>query len=433
MVRFLKRVVIAVGVGIVSLMSAPASAFAVAQDSLLASAEAFSRDRNTSVQERPRPEYEARGLRGPGVVFFPRIEVATDTTNNLYASANGPVRDVAVRMGPELSVESDAPNHAWTAYVRGRMQRYADNRDENTDAFSAGAVARIDLTRQMHLSLGADRARGFEPRSATTAAPEAVKPTKVSETKVYAVGARASGRVKLSGRADWRVVDYDDNETRGGVLIDQDARDRRIASVSGRVDWAVSPDTAVFVQATGNRRAYARSAGPMSDRRSKGAEILAGASFDIAATVRGEIAAGYVEQDFEATAYDDVSGLGARGRIEWFPSGLTTVEFAAGRTVEDTPELGASAFVADTASIGVDHELLRNVILDAHLTWTRDAYAGIDREDTRLDAKVGVTYLVQRNLGLNASAQRLDVRSAGAARDRDFNIASLAFSVVVQV
>ncbi|MBU2289296.1 MAG: outer membrane beta-barrel protein [Gammaproteobacteria bacterium] len=105
---------------------------------------------------------------------------------------------------------------------------------------------------------------------------------------------------------------------------------------------------------------------------------------------------------------------------------------AAGRTVEDTPVVGAGAYVANSASFSVDHELLRNVILNARLFWSRDDYEGVDREDTRVGANIGGTYLINRNLGINASFSTLDTQSDGAARDLDFTVNKLAIALVAQ-
>ena len=109
-----------------------------------------------------------------------------------------------------------------------------------------------------------------------------------------------------------------------------------------------------------------------------------------------------------------------------------TITVAAGRTIEDTPTTGVGGYLASSGSIGVDHELLRNVILNARVTFGRDEYEGIDREDTRVGLSVGGTYLINRNLGVNASLSSLDTQSSGANRDQDFTVNKLAIALVAQ-
>lgn len=398
-----------------------------------ASVDNFSRNRNTSVAARPRPDFEAPGMRAGAFLVYPRIELAAETNDNIYATNANTVDDTILHVRPELSIESDWSQNLLTAYVRGSVNRYADNEDENTEEYAFGGTGRIDVTRLSNIGFGADYISSFEPRTAPSAARNAVEPTALDTAQAYVSGSRSAGYLKLSGRADWRSLDYEDGRTGAGAVIDQDARDRDVVSVTGRVDFAVSPDTAFFVQATGNERTYDIASTRLAPNRdSSGSEVLAGANFELSSTVRGEIAAGYIEQNFDEAAFDDVSGFGARAQLEWFPSELTTINVAAGRTVEDTPTAGVGAFVANSASVGVDHELLRNVILNGRLTWSRDDYQGIDREDTRVGVNVGATYLINRNLGVNATYSSLDTQSDGAARDQDFTVNKLAIALVAQ-
>lgn len=393
----------------------------------------FSRNRNTSVQQRSRPDYEAPGIRAGAFLVYPRLELSAERDDNIYATETAETDDTIVHAKPELSIESNWSQNFLSAYARGAFNRYSDNTDENTEEYGVGTVGRIDVSRQSNIGFGADYNSSFEPRTAPSAPRNAVEPTALDTAQAYISGSRAAGYVKLSGRADWRALDYEDGRTGLGTVIEQDNRDRSVASLSGRIDVAVSPDSAFFFQATGNERSYdVASTTLVPNRDSSGAEFLFGANFELSAVVRGEIAAGYIQQSFDESAFDDVEGFGARAQLEWFPSELTTVNVAAGRTVEDTPVAGVGAYVANTASLGIDHELLRNVILNARVTWGRDDYEGVDREDTRIGVNLGGTYLINRNFGVNATLSSVDTQSDGAARDQDFTVNKLAVALVAQ-
>lgn len=393
----------------------------------------FSRNRNTSVQQRSRPDYEAPGIRAGAFLVYPRLELSAERNGNIYAAATAETDDTILRAKPELSIESNWSQNFLSAYARGAFNRYSDNTDENTEEFGVGTAGRIDVSRQSNIGFGADYNSSFEPRTAPSAPRNAVEPTALDTAQAYVSASRAAGYVKLSGRAGWNTFDYVDGRTGLGTVVEQDNRDRSVASLSGRVDFAVSPDTAFFFQATGNERSYDVASTTLAPNRdSSGSEFLFGANFELSAAVRGEIAAGYIQQSFDEAAFDDVDGFGARAQLEWFPSELTTVNVAAGRTVEDTPVAGVGAYTANAASIGVDHELLRNVILKGQVTWGRDDYQGVDREDTRVGVNLGGTYLINRNLGVNATWSSIDTQSDGAARDQDFTVNKLAIALVTQ-
>lgn len=439
MFHVLKSIAVSVSAGSLAIVSGAANAQIVptAGGQLARTEDAavdnFSRSRNTSVAQRVRPDYEALGVRAGAFLVYPRLELSAETHDNIYATGAGEVDDTILHVRPELVLESGWSRNFLSAYVRGSINRYADNEDENTEEFGVGTAGRLDATRQSSIGFGADYLSTVEPRTAPSAPRNALAPTELDTAQTYVSASRSSGHVKLTGRADWRAFDYADGRDGLGAVIDQDNRDRDVASVSGRVDFAISPDTAFFFQATGNERTYdVASTAAAPNRDSSGSEFLFGANFELSAVVRGEIAAGYIEQDFDEAAFDDVEGFGARAQLEWFPSELTTVNVAVGRSVEDTPLTGVGAFVSSTAGIGVDHELLRNFILNARLTWSRDEYEGVDREDTRLGASIGGTYLINRNLGVNASFSTLDTESTGAARDQDFGVNRLAIALVAQ-
>ncbi|MBX9615178.1 MAG: outer membrane beta-barrel protein [Caulobacteraceae bacterium] len=436
MFRVLKHVAVTVSAGSLALVCGAAVAqtasgsLAGARD---ASVDNFSRNRNTSVAQRSRPDYEAPGIRAGAFLVYPRLELSGERNDNIYATSANEVDDTILHVRPELAFESDWSQNFLTAYVRGALNRYSDNEDENTEEFGVGGSGRIDVTRLSNLGFGADYNSSFEPRTAPSAPRNAVEPTPLKTAQAYISGSRSAGYLKLTGRADWRSFDYEDGRTGLGTVIDQDARDREVVSLSGRIDLAVSPDTAFFFQATGNDRTYdIGSTVLVPARNSKGSEYLFGANFELGAVARGEIAAGYIEQSFDEAAFDDVEGFGARAQLEWFPSELTTVNVAAGRTIEDTPVVGVGAFVSNTASLGIDHELLRNVILNARVTWGRDEYEGIDREDTRTGLNIGGTYLINRNFGVNATLSSIDTKSEGANRDQDFTVNKLIVALVSQ-
>ena len=409
------------------------SSAAVAQSAADAAVDNFTRNRNTSVQQRSRPDYDAPGLRAGAFMVYPRLEVQAEHNSNIYATATNEVDDTIFHVRPELSIESGWSQNSLSAYVRGSLNRYVDNDSENVDEFSTGGNGRIDVARLTSIGFGGNFTSSFEPRTAPDAAANAVEATKLDTAQAYVSGTRSAGYLKVSGRADWRSYNYQDGMTLAGTLIEQDTRDRDVVSASGRVDLAISPDTAFFVQATGNERSYDLASTALApNRNSTGAEYLLGANFEVSALVRGEVAVGYYEQDFDEIIYDDTSGYAARAQMEWFPSGLTTVNLAVGRTVEDSATPGVGAFVSTNLSLGLDHELLRNVILNLRTGWGEDAYEGIDRDDRRLTASLGATYLINRRLGVNATVSTLDTQSKGANRDSDFTVNKLAISLVTQ-
>lgn len=393
----------------------------------------FARDRNVSVRERPRPEYEALGLSVGTFALYPVLQIDAEHNDNIFAVETGPDSDWIVRIKPELSLESGWSRHALGLYARGHIARYQDFDDENFEDWSVGATGRLDISRAANIAFGYDHSSLTEPRTSSNAPAATREPVSYDLDAGFLAATRTSGRLKLSGRADVRTYDYEDALTVFDVVVDQDNRDRTITSLTGRADVAISPATALFVQATTNTRDYETAASIIEPARdSDGYEILAGANFELGAVMRGEIAAGYISQDFDDVVYKDIDGFGARAQLEWFPTQLTTVTGSASRTIEDSGLSGSGGYLSTAVGARVDHELMRNVLLNAEVSLSRDEYDDIDREDERLQASIGGTYLINRNLGVSLSAGRFEQTSDGLGAGAEFEVNRVTATLVAQ-
>jgi len=397
------------------------------------SGDLFARDRSVAVRDRPRPEYEALGLPVGTFTAYPRLQVDAEYNDNIFAVTSGADSDFIARLRPEVSLESGWSRHSLGAYARATITRYTDFDGENFEDFGVGASGRLDITRASNIAAGVDYASLTEPRTSSNAPASTREPIAFDLASAYLAGTQVRGRTKLSARGDVRQFDYEDGLTLAGVVVDQDNRDRTISSLTGRGDYAISPDTAVFAQVTGNARDYDTATSVLLPARdSEGYEVLVGANFEVGALSRGEIAVGYISQTFDAATYDEISGFGARAQLEWFPSELTTVTATGSRTIEDAGIAGTGGYLSSSVGVQVDHELLRNVLLNAGLTFSRDEYEGIDREDDRLQASVGGTYLLNRTFGISLAASHFEQSSNGTGGGSDFDVNRLSLSLVAQ-
>jgi hypothetical protein len=400
----------------------------------------FRRDRNVSVLERPHPGYEALGVNLGGFMLWPKVTALTEYNDNVFATGLDQVDDVVFQVKPQLTLTSDWPRHWFQAHASGTINRFASETDQNSNDYSFGADGRLDILRTAHLTGGLDVSRLTEPRtSAGTEGQPA--PVQYRQTTVYVSGDRTFNRLKLSGRLQWTKYDY--LEIAGN--FPQQDQDRQVTVVTGRADYAVTPDTAVFVEITGNDRNYRLSSSPLVDgapvfpgfvnRDAKGVGGLVGANFDIAALVRGEIGVGYQRQDYKDDVFHDYSGLGARAKVEWFPTQLTTVTATATRSVEDAALAGASSYLSTNLGLRVDHELLRNLIVSATGTFGDDDYRGIDRQDKRVGAGLSASYLMNRRVGLTVAYNHFKNDSTGrdvAPAFAHYSVDRVGLTVTVQ-
>lgn len=412
--------------GLVLALSCQAGAWAQG-DSL------FLRDRNTSVMERSRPEYTAEGLQQGAFIFNPALTLGVEFNDNIYGASASEESDLIGIFNPALDVSTTWSQHSLSANVSATRREYADFSDESVWHLQTGAMGRLDIVRGTFLEANLSYADLTEPRTSAGAANTAAEPINYTTDQIGVRAEREMGRTKFQLGVARSGFDYEDGILVGGGVADQDFRDRSETLYTVRGDYALSPATSVFARGRFNERKYdlAPPATPLL-RDSDGYIADIGADFDIGGVARGSIAVGYIEQDYEDAALPDIDGFSTDVVVDWFPTQLTTVTATASRGVYDAAVAGSGGFLGSAFGINVDHELRRNVVVSASVTWGTDEYFGIDREDDRWSATVSTTWFVNRNAGVRASVSHFEQESSGADGNQDFSSNVVGVSLVLR-
>ena len=392
----------------------------------------FARDRDVSVRERPRPDYQATGYREGGIWLFPKVQGDVEYNDNIYATSTGAVSDEIFRIKPELVVQSNWSRNYFDLYARASVNQYATHTTENTNDWDFGGDERIDIVRGTDIRLGAEASRLTVPRTASSSPSDGALPLQYYQDSAYVIGEREVNRFRFTLRGDWSRFDYSNVPAIGGGTIIETDMNHQQFDLDGRVDYAISPRTAWFVEADGNWRPYQAAGILTPERSSQGYQLLTGANFEVTSLIRGEIGVGYISQMYNAHTYDNVSGPGLRGKLEWFPSELTTVTLTGDRSVQDAGIIGSSGYLSTNIGAQIDHELLRNVILSASGQYGHDSYNGVDRRDERYMAGFSATYLINRRVGLSAGYVYFKQDSAGTAAGENFAVNRVTAALALQ-
>ena len=247
-----------------------------------------------------------------------------------------------------------------------------------------------------------------------------VEPVQVQTQRAFLGGERQAGRVRVRLEGGLTQADFQDVALIGGGVADQDFRDEETRALRGRIDVALTPDTALFVSAGRTERDFDEATG-FATRDFDQSEALIGASFDITRLVRGEVGLGYTWAEFADAAQDDLNGFAASTTVEWFPAEMTTVRLDLRRGVQASGIIGASAFTETAAGLRIDHELRRNLLLNAEVGYVQGDFEGLAREDELVRAAVGGDWLVNRIATLSAQLAHANQDSTGASRGRAFD------------
>ena len=203
------------------------------------------------------------------------------------------------------------------------------------------------------------------------------------------------------------------------------ARDYDQTGLRGRVDYEISPRVGIFATATMDERDYDNSPGSSSDGRS----LLVGVAYN-GDLFRGDVSVGQFEREYANPAFGTLDGLAIAGRMEWYPTPLTTVTFDASRTADNEIGLASGVpYINTEYGARVDHELLRNVILTAGIRSGEREYEGTDRTDESLRYDVGADYIINRRVALRARYSVDDIDSTVAVRNFEVESVSIGLSL----
>lgn len=390
-------------------------------------------ERYTAVRDRPHPELEAQGLRLGGFTAYPSLGVAGIYDDNVLATEGNTRSDGLIRISPELRVQSDWPVNALNLRLAAQAERYFDLTSENGTDLDAGMDGKLGISRDTELRFVGRWQRDRESRRSQDVFVQTERPVRFSTTSFGVALTHSMARIKLAGEASVQRFDYQDARLEDGTPIDEDFRDSNLVRLRGRATYAQSPALSWFGQLTYDRREYRTSRIGSPRRDSDGYEILGGVVFEPAALMRGEIGVGYLTRNYRSPLFGDFSGFAMNGKVELFPSQLTTVTIKAKREANDAGIPQSSGYVTTGGEVSVDHELLRSLILTAAASYQTDRFNGIDRKDRRWGARFVADYRMNRNIALRLSYDHLNLDSNGVDRFKSFTDNRVLFGITTRL
>ena len=410
----------------------PAVRAAAQDDAALLRDGLFTRDRNIAVTERPKPEYAPLTVHAGAFYFKPVLAAGLEYNDNIYATDTGKTADGIFHLQPGVNVVSNWSRNEVSAFARANSSFYFDHTGEDTTDYAVGAAGRLDVQHDLGFAGGASFERDTQPRTSEAAPSTSAHPVRYDLADAWIEGTKAFDRLRLTARGSIDDYTYDNAKTTTGLPLYEKDQDHTQTTGAFKAEYAYLPDTSFLASLVINNRDYRNELVGEASRNSNGYEATAGVNFDLTHLARGEIYVGYLEQDYSNHAhFTDVSGLAVRGKVQYFPTQLTTITLSGSRSVQDSGIFNVGGFLASTVAFQIDHELLRNLVLSGTVTYTNDDYGSYDRTDDINSEQVSLAYLMNRAVSLNLTYAHLDQDSSGANAGPKYDInrilASLAY------
>lgn len=391
------------------------AAVALSVAAVTASAEtAFSQntvERGVSVYNRPRPDYDALGLRLGSFFLFPTTSISEEYNDNIYASKNDKEDDFITILNPSAKLVSNWSRHALTLDAFSRSGFYADHSSQNFWDFGAGANGRVDIQRSTWLDASASAARLHEAAGSENFSGNWKEPSEYYNYRTQAKLSHVFNRLAVAAGGAFDRKDYQDVQLRGGGTDNQTNRDRNVYEAFSRFAYNVNPNLNPFVEGRYNWRRYDTDDGGIS-KDSQGYRAGVGVAMDFGGVTTGEMQAGWMQQNYDD--YDDQGSWYVSGGLLFTPTQLTSIRFDVDRSFQETTFAGSSGYVDTGVALRLEHELRRNILLYGEGSFNYDDYDGIDLKEKVYVAGFGGNYLVNRHL-------RLGLGYTYSYRDSDYD------------
>lgn len=366
-----------------------------------------------------RPDLEPLGVTLGSFLLFPSIALQETYEDNIFFNPDDEEADFITSIEPAVLLRSNWNNHALNLRADSRVVRYLDNDDEDFEDYTLAGDGRLDITRDTNLFAGA----GHRLRHEDRASPDDIRGTEPTEFSISSFNLGASHRLnrllfRLNNEFD--IIDFDDTPSATGT-INQDDRDREVYTISLQGAYEIAPRREVFLRGSWNQRDYDQNRDDNGfNRDSDGFEIAVGTNYDLTGVLLVEAFLGYRQQEYDDARLDEISGPSAGANLIWNVTRLTTVIGGISREIEETTLNGSSGYFSTRANVRVDHELLRNLLLNAGVGYRNDDFEGINREDDFYTLNLGAQYLLTRNFALSAGYTFL-MRDTNVVDDTDLN------------
>lgn len=405
-----------VAVAVVATLSClPALAYADDQD-----------DTNSQlpVASRTHPEYDPIGQRVGGFILYPQVDVTEMYDSNINASANGTHGDWITSINPQVQLKSDWNQNALNFHANSNSVEYARFGNNDYTDWSVGGDGKLDIYHDARLYGNASYNVLHLPWWSPNTFIGQGKPTEYSDAAMGLTAEKEFNHLSFQLAQNYDRYDFQ-NVTVNGVTDPESRNDYGDERVNLHTGYEIVPGRQVYALTGFDWRAYDDTADLFGYNRNSTGYILAlGTKYDITGITSVDVFAGYREQDYADARLGSIEGPTGGATVTWNVTRLDTLTGTITRDIDETVIAHASGYFATAETVREDHELLRNLVLNATASHETDDFSGINRSDDYFKIGAGAKYLMNENFWLNGGytyqTRASNVNGTGAADNQVF-------------
>ena len=392
----------------------------------------FERDRVEGAGERYHEEFEPRQLNLGSWLVNSQLRAGVESNSNIFAQEVNEESDVMFRFRPEAVISSNWTSHMIQADIRADHLEYSDLASESRTEFLGALRGRLDVSRDFTLEANVGAEQRFERRGETGAVEGVLEPGEYAVTYGGLAAQYQRDRIELRLSGEVRENDYKDLVLAPGSLLDanRDYRDFTRTDFVARAAYAISPDIAVFTEASLIERDHDIAVSPDGfNLDSETTQVLVGVDFQLPQLVRGDFAVGYLNDKRSDPQFEDQDAFSLDANLDWLPTSLTTVRVGASRFTTNPGLATVPTSLNTEARVRIDHELKRNVLLFGRMSYGQEEFEeptqAIDFDYKTRIAAIGATYKMNPHAHFDLALENRDRSSDRIVDEFDQNVISV--------
>lgn len=352
-----------------------------------------------TVLSRRRSDYESGGIRAGSYIIRPQLTESAGYQSNVLGSSR-PRGSPVVQTSGSVDVNSDVSRATVSAGLTVDDVRFVDLPRQSYTNWSARLGGSYDVGRDIvsasyqHLNINQTVRDLDVPQQLDQSLSVQIDSVRLGYQAMFSA---------LSVTPALEVSSYSfSSGTVAGSTYQQSYRNRILVAPSVTAAYQLAPRRNIVLVVRDAIASYTKNAPGLARRDYNDLAVLGGLDYDATSLIRFRVLVGYEIRIFDVSAYKTIQSPIAEASAVWTPTGLTTVTGSVARRIQDSADETTAGYTQTSARLRVDHEYLRNVLLQANAGVYLNEYNQGGGSQTLYAVGTSATYLLNRNVGLTA-------------------------------
>ncbi|MBL4892242.1 MAG: outer membrane beta-barrel protein [Rhizobiaceae bacterium] len=329
-----------------------------------------------------------------------------------------------------FDLQSDWSRHQLTLGADASYRKFLQDEETARPTADLRASLRLDLVDGYASTLGATYNFATESLTSNNLGANVTARPGVHTLGASAELARNDRKLNFLLRGVVTSTSYDTATVTGGTL-DQSDRDNTRYALIARAEYDNGAAIKLFMQEGAAASRYDLEVDRNGDSRDAGIyEIRTGIGFDFGEKLTGEIAAGYILEDYDAGGLENLAGYTLNGTLNWSPSRETTVVLNAATTLNGSTTAGNNGSIVYNGGLAITRKTTDRLSLNLNATFNFDYDEQSATTDTTYTLGTGAQYWVNRYMAISANLGHTIFIGSSGTNDYDETTATLG--VVLQ-